>query len=224
MKRVLLFLMLFAVPGFGATTKEIGTEVKNVVTTLTDAPTVTWDASTAFAFRLTLGGNRAISNPTNLSAGETFTLELAQDGTGSRVPTWGNKFRWTQNTAYAPPTFSTAPYAVDELLFTSDGTYATLLAVMLNVYGHDVAAPSSLTATTNQTGQITLGWTDNTSDEAGFIVEIDGGSTWVEIARTAANAQAYVDSGISGDVTYRVRAFRPGAVSDPSNSATGTAL
>jgi hypothetical protein len=226
-RKILCLALLFSASAAQArSARAVGAVVNNVVTTLTDGPTVAWDASTAFGFKLTLGGNRAIQNPTGLVAGALYTLELQQDGSGSRVATWGTNFRWTQNAAYTPPTFSTAAYAVDHLLFYSDGTYLTLLSVMLNVYSRDVApAPSSLTASTDEAGQITLNWTDTTSDEAGFIVEYDNLSTWTEIGRTAAGVHSFVDPGLPpGDGTYRVRAFRPGAVSSPSNSATGTAL
>jgi hypothetical protein len=58
--------------------------------TLTDASTVAWDASTGFNASVTLGGNRIIGAPTNLKDGVTYTLNLVQDATGSRVPTWNS--------------------------------------------------------------------------------------------------------------------------------------
>lgn len=58
--------------------------------TLTDAATVAWDASQGFNATVTLGGNRTIGAPTNLMDGLTYCLELVQDATGSRVPTWNS--------------------------------------------------------------------------------------------------------------------------------------
>jgi hypothetical protein len=55
---------------------------------LTDAATVAWDTSQGFNATITLGGNRTIGAPTNLKDGVTYTLNLVQDATGSRVPTW----------------------------------------------------------------------------------------------------------------------------------------
>lgn len=66
----------------------------------------------------TLAGNIAITVP-QLPAGETFTLYLIQDTTGSRVPTWaGATLDWLGAGA---PTLSTAANAVDTIVFSSDG-------------------------------------------------------------------------------------------------------
>lgn len=58
--------------------------------TLTDAATVAWDVSQGFNATVTLGGNRTIGAPTNLMDGVTYCLELVQDATGSRAPTWNS--------------------------------------------------------------------------------------------------------------------------------------
>jgi hypothetical protein len=55
------------------------------VVTLTDASTVATDASLGNLFRVTLGGNRTLGNPTNPTDGQRATWELIQDGTGSRT-------------------------------------------------------------------------------------------------------------------------------------------
>jgi hypothetical protein len=52
--------------------------------TLTDATTITPNASTANEFAVTLGGNRTIANPTNLRAGSWLFFRIKQDATGSR--------------------------------------------------------------------------------------------------------------------------------------------
>jgi hypothetical protein len=57
------------------------------LTTLTDAPTITWDYSTMTReAKVTLGGNRTLSI-TNLPAGKVvyLTLGVIQDATGSRT-------------------------------------------------------------------------------------------------------------------------------------------
>lgn len=54
--------------------------------TLTDAATIAWDMSLGYNAKVTLGGNRTSGTPTNPVEGRTYTLELIQDGTGSR--TW----------------------------------------------------------------------------------------------------------------------------------------
>ena len=49
------------------------------ITTLTDGATVTPDFATSNNYTLTLGGNRTIANPTNLTAGQSGSIFLVQD-------------------------------------------------------------------------------------------------------------------------------------------------
>lgn len=60
--------------------------------TLTDATTIATDASLASHFRVTLGGNRTLGNPTNPTDGQKVTWEIIQDGTGSRTLAFGSAF------------------------------------------------------------------------------------------------------------------------------------
>lgn len=60
--------------------------------TLTDAATIATDASLGTHFRVTLGGNRTLDNPTNPADGQKVVWELIQDGTGSRTITLGTSF------------------------------------------------------------------------------------------------------------------------------------
>jgi hypothetical protein len=62
------------------------------VVTLTDAATINTNASLSNLFRVTLGGNRTLANPTNAIDGEKVTWELIQDGTGNRTITLGSQF------------------------------------------------------------------------------------------------------------------------------------
>jgi hypothetical protein len=80
--------------------------------TLTDGATISFDASTGNAFRVTLGGSRALANPTNAVSGWTFNLKIKQDGTGSRTLSFGNKYAFP---AGAAQTLTTTANAVDIL-------------------------------------------------------------------------------------------------------------
>lgn len=62
------------------------------IVNLTDAATIATDASQGNLFRVTLGGNRTLGNPTNPTDGQVATWELTQDGTGSRTLTLDTKF------------------------------------------------------------------------------------------------------------------------------------
>jgi hypothetical protein len=59
---------------------------------LTDAATIATDASLGTHFRVTLGGNRTLGNPTNPTDGQRAVWELIQDATGSRTITLGSAF------------------------------------------------------------------------------------------------------------------------------------
>jgi hypothetical protein len=77
--------------------------------------------------------------------------------------------------------------------------------------GGGVTAPSGLTATAVSASQIVLVWTDNSDDEAGFLIErsLNGSTGWTVIHETAADATGYNDIGLDGATAYyyRVRAF-----------------
>jgi hypothetical protein len=62
------------------------------VVTLTDGATIATDASLGNLFRVTLGGNRTLGNPTNAVDGQKITWELIQDGSGNRTISLDTKF------------------------------------------------------------------------------------------------------------------------------------
>jgi hypothetical protein len=63
-------------------------------------------------FSLTLGGNRTLANPTNLTAGQSGSIFLVQDGTGSRTLAYGSYYDFAGGTA---PTLTTTANAVDRI-------------------------------------------------------------------------------------------------------------
>ena len=83
-----------------------------------------------------------------------------------------------------------------------------------------VKAPSNLKADNATEGQITLTWTDNSSDEDGFSIErsmaMDSG--FAEVGTVTANTTTYVDMDVDAgtDYYYRVRASRGTDYSDYS--------
>ena len=82
------------------------------ITTLTDGATVTPDMADSNNFTLTLGGNRTLANPSNLTAGQSGSIFIVQDGTGSRTLAYGNQYDFIGGTA---PTLSTAASSVDRI-------------------------------------------------------------------------------------------------------------
>ena len=82
------------------------------ITTLTDGATITPDFSTSCNFTITLGGNRTVANATNVVAGQSGSIFIVQDGTGSRTLSWGSNWDFASGTA---PTLTTASNAVDRV-------------------------------------------------------------------------------------------------------------
>lgn len=82
------------------------------VTALTDAATVAVDFADSNNFSVTLGGNRTLGNPTNQVAGQSGSLFVTQDGTGSRTLAYSSDWEFAGGTA---PTLSTAANAVDRI-------------------------------------------------------------------------------------------------------------
>lgn len=92
---------------------------------LTDAATINTDARASNNFRVTLGGNRTLANPTNLADGMKLNWVIVQDATGSRTLTFGSAFNWGGAGA---PVLSTTANAIDMISAYYDATSGNLLA------------------------------------------------------------------------------------------------
>jgi hypothetical protein len=66
--------------------------VSSGVVGLTDASTVAVDLSQGNYFKVTLGGNRTLGNPTNPKNGQQWTLEVTQDSTGNRTLAYSSTY------------------------------------------------------------------------------------------------------------------------------------
>jgi hypothetical protein len=84
------------------------------ITTLTDGSTITPAFTDSCNFTVTLGGNRTLANPTGLVAGQSGSIFIVQDGTGSRTLAYGSYFKFSNGTA---PTLTTTASAVDVLAY-----------------------------------------------------------------------------------------------------------
>lgn len=80
---------------------------------LTDAATITLDMSLFLNATVTLGGNRAFGNPTNVKYQSGF-IKITQDATGSRTLTYGANWDFGSATA---PILSTTAGAIDILQY-----------------------------------------------------------------------------------------------------------
>ena len=102
------------VTGLGETTSSDQLEGRYAVAigTLTDGATITPDFGANQNFTVTLGGNRALANPSNMVVGQTGSIFKVQDGTGSRTLSYGSSYDFAGGTA---PTLTTAASAVDRI-------------------------------------------------------------------------------------------------------------
>jgi hypothetical protein len=87
---------------------------RGAISALTDGATITPDFAVANNFSVTLGGNRTLANPSNLTAGQSGVIVITQDGTGSRTLAYGSYFKFPTGTA---PTLTTTASAVDVLAY-----------------------------------------------------------------------------------------------------------
>ena len=82
------------------------------ITTLTSSASITIDLSDSNNFKVTLGHNATFNNPSNITAGQTGSIFITQDGTGSRTASWGTYWDFAGGTA---PTLTTTLAAVDRI-------------------------------------------------------------------------------------------------------------
>ena len=82
------------------------------ITALTSATTITIDMADSNNFSVTLGHNATFANPSNLTAGQSGSIFITQDGTGSRTGSWGSQWDFVGGTA---PTLTTTASAVDRI-------------------------------------------------------------------------------------------------------------
>lgn len=101
------------------------TKAQNVsMVTLTYAATINTDASLSNVFYIAATGNFTLANPTNLGSGGCYIWLIKQDATGSRLITFGAKFKFAGGVA---PVLSTSANALDRLVATYDATNDLLL-------------------------------------------------------------------------------------------------
>jgi hypothetical protein len=100
------------------------------VSALTDGATITPNFNTANNFSLTIGGNRTLANPTNITAGQSGVIVITQDGTGSRTLAFGSYWDFSGGTA---PTLTTAASAVDVLVYYVNSTTSITASLISNI-------------------------------------------------------------------------------------------
>lgn len=102
------------VTGLGETTSSDSLEGRFAVevATLTDGATITPDFGANQNFTVTLAGNRTLANPSNKVVGQTGSIFIVQDATGSRTLSYGTDYDFAGGTA---PTITATASAVDRI-------------------------------------------------------------------------------------------------------------
>ena len=107
----------------------VGNSASNIVAVGT-ASTITVDLTTGNNFTITLNGNYTLGNPTGVTTGQSGSIYLVQDGTGSRTLGFGTHWHFAGGTA---PTLSTGANAVDVLVYQCRTTTSIPSNTLLDV-------------------------------------------------------------------------------------------
>jgi hypothetical protein len=222
------------------------------VTTYNDS---SLSSATTYYYRVrayNAGGNSAYTNvssattqtpapgvPTAFSATAVSTTEIDlawtdnSNQTGFYIERSPDNSTWTQigsttATSYHDTSLaSSTTFYYRVRAYNAGGDSAYTSAMSATTLTPIPAAPTTLVATANSTTQITIGWTDNSSNETGFYIERSpDNSTWTQIASVAANSTSYINTGLSASTAYyyRVRAYNAGGDSAYTNVANATTL
>jgi hypothetical protein len=101
-----------------ATTVEQGALAPSVVN-VADAATITLDASQGNDYRVTIGGDRTLANPSNPTDGQKIVIQVTQGSGGSFTLSYGGGFEFS--TGLPQPTLSTTAGDTDLLAFIYNG-------------------------------------------------------------------------------------------------------
>lgn len=153
---------------------------------LTDAATIAVDLSLSNNYRVQLGGNRTLGVPTNILAGQSGSINIWQDGTGSRTLAYSWPYSFSGATA---PTLSTGKFIMDKLSYQVDyyttGTVTMTIAApcVITLTSHGLISGQKIQLTT--TGALPTGVSASTT----YYVNVTGANTF-NISTTIANLQA----------------------------------
>ena len=100
------------------------------IATLNDGVLIESDFGSGTNFSVTLAGNRTLQNPIGLVAGQSGSIFVTQDGTGSRTLAFGSFFHFVGGTA---PTMTTTASAIDRIDYIVKSTSVIHAVVSLDV-------------------------------------------------------------------------------------------
>jgi fibronectin type 3 domain-containing protein len=212
----------------------------------TDAPPATAPAAPSALSATALAANSISLSWTDNSNNETtFRIDRrVVGGTFAQVTTVpANVTTWTDTSLNASTQYQ---YRVRAQNSVGNSTFtATASATTPALPATAPSAPTGLTAAAVDGSQISLAWSDTSSDETGFVIERQtGGGQFEALTTVNPNVTTYTDAGLAASTqyTYRVRAtnaagdsawtatasatttdgITPGGTGDPANITLGT--
>ena len=178
---------------------------------------------------------------TSPTGGATFTAP-ASIGLAATVTANGNVISKVEflNGSTVIGEDTTAPYAfnwsgvgaggyalVARVVYGAASVTSATASVTVNPAPTPPSAPVNLTATAASSTQINLAWTAGSANQTGFKIERSpNGTTFAQIATTAANVTTFNDTGLSAATRYYYRVSATNAQGDSlySNAADTTTL
>ena len=107
---------------------QVSTAVNVNTVTLTDAASIVPSFDAGNTFVVTLGGNRTLAAPTSANIGQSGSIRIIQDATGSRTLSYNSAYQFVSGSA---PTMDTSAGAQSILVFSCRSA-TTIDAVMLH--------------------------------------------------------------------------------------------
>jgi hypothetical protein len=147
------------------------------------------------------------------------TVIMKQIGAGAQFQLTSTANSSLTDTAVTPGTIYT--YQVKG----TNGQPSNLVQVKVPAVSQVPAAPSNLVATAISSTQINLTWSDNSTNETGFILEKKTGTgSYSTVASPFQNATTYPNTNLTAATTYtyRIKATNASGDSTYSNEATAT--
>jgi hypothetical protein len=166
------------------------------------------DEVSAFASVRSTDGALTVMVVNKIASSQTITINLANFAAANTAQVW------QLTSANQITQLADAAVASGAISVSLPAQSITLIVVAPLV----VANPTNLIGTW-VANAINLRWTDNSTDEDGFVIERAPGTTgnFTEIFRTAANQTTYRALIKHGTYSYRVKTVKAGLLSAPSN-------
>lgn len=229
------------------------TQITSVPANTTSYSDTNLSSSTLYYYRVRAYNTGGDSAYTNVSSATTLTpvptvpnsfvatvassteIDLSwsdnSNQTGFYIERSLNDSTWTQiastsSTTYADTALSSSTlyyYRIRAYNAGGDSAYAGPISATTLVT--PPTAPNSLVATSVNTAEIDLSWTNTASNASGIYIERSpDNATWSQIASVSSTTTTYDDTGLTVGATffYRIRAYNDGG--DSSYSATASAV